>query len=165
VKSIEHRPASIAFDLCRLGVLENVDETGAGSEHEYCENQLHEIRSQPWPNQGHAQDNSEYADPRPAASAEHDTRQPRARYRANREHQQGESDLPVGEMKVILEGRQPRDQAAAHHAEQQEGKRNGGALTVVSAWTHVALRFAGRSRSSPTPRSSPRSAGACRTDG
>jgi hypothetical protein len=117
VKSIDHRPASNAFEVRCLGVLENVEQTGTGAEHNEGDNELREIRGQPRGNQGRIKNHSQGADPRPASATEHGTRDTGAHYRPGGAHEQRESDLTVAQMKVVFERRQPRNPTAAHDSE------------------------------------------------
>jgi hypothetical protein len=121
VKPIDHRPVGDALELCGLGVRENVDETGTRSEHEECENEQREIRGQPGGHQGQAQNDDERTHPRPASSTENDPRHTCSRYRADGVHEQCKTNLPVAEMKVILESWEPGHPAAADHTKNQEG--------------------------------------------
>jgi hypothetical protein len=121
MKAIEHRPARIAFQLCGLSVLEHVDKTGACSKHEEGDQEYCETCGQPRWNQRHTENDGERTDPHPASSTERDTRRPCANNRADCAYEQCETDLPIGQVKMVLEGWQPQDPAAAHNAEREKG--------------------------------------------
>jgi hypothetical protein len=116
VKPVDHRPARNSFELCSLGVPEDVDETGGGAKYKERENQLREISGDRCGNQGQTKNNRAHTDPRSASSADNKAGHPGAANRADCAHEQRESDLPIAQMKVIFEGREPRHPAAAHHA-------------------------------------------------